>query len=82
VLLDIRMPGPVNGIHACRELLRRCPRLRVLIFTGFVEPGIEEAARDAGAEAVLRKGEPASQLIDAIHTSWAQAWPSPWVAAG
>jgi DNA-binding NarL/FixJ family response regulator len=82
VLLDVRMPGRVNGIHACRELLRRCPWLRVLIFTGFVGPGIEQAARQAGAEAVLRKGEPAAQLIDAIRTSWAQAWQSAQVTSG
>src|SRR5262245_59260556 len=46
-LMDVRMPGPVNGIEATRLLIDRCAHVAVIIFTAFPGSGIEEAARQA-----------------------------------
>lgn len=53
VLMDVRMPGRFNGIESTRLLMQShgC-MVGVLVFTGFPDPGIEDAARAAGAVAV------------------------------
>ena len=70
VLMDMRMPGRVNGIEATRLLLDRCDGLRVLMFTAFGGPAIESAARAAGAVDVLTKGIPAAEIVAAVQRAW------------
>jgi CheY-like chemotaxis protein len=71
VLIDVRMPGRFNGIEATRLLVQSCGSMvRVLVFTGFPGPGIEQAARAAGAVAVLVKGDPAALLLAEIDGAW------------
>ncbi len=42
VLLDMRMPG-MDGVETCKELLERCPSLRVVLSSGYrPEPEWEE----------------------------------------
>jgi DNA-binding NarL/FixJ family response regulator len=72
-LVDVRMPGLLNGIDLTRVLSRTAPAVRVVLFTGFVEPGIEQAAREAGAVAVLHKGIPAADLVAAVQRAWVGA---------
>ena len=47
VLTDVRMPGR-NGIETGKELQRRCPEIRVVLFSGQagVSSLIEQARRD------------------------------------
>jgi len=71
VVMDVRMPGGLNGIDATRLLVESMgARVRVVIFTGFPDPGIERAAREAGAVAVLLKGVGAPQIIATIRQAW------------
>jgi two-component system response regulator DesR len=71
VMMDVRMPGRLNRIETNRLLVQSCGAMvRVLVFTGFPDPGIERAARAAGAVAVLVKGDPADQLVAAVHGAW------------
>jgi DNA-binding NarL/FixJ family response regulator len=72
-LVDVRMPGLLNGIELTRVLNRTTPAIRVVVFTAFAEPGIERAAREAGAVAVLHKGIPAADLITAVQRAWVGA---------
>jgi len=71
VLMDLRMPGPLNGIEVTRLLVDRCHDVRVIIFTAFPGSGIEQAARTAGAVDLLIKGASAETLIAAIQRAWA-----------
>jgi len=71
VLMDVRMPGPVNGIEATRLLADRCQQVAVIIFTAFPGAGIEHAAREAGAVELLVKGCPAETIVAAITRAWA-----------
>ena len=70
VLMDVRMPGPVNGIEATRLVLDRCEHVAVIIFTAFPGSGIEQAARSAGAVELLAKGCPAETILDAVTRAW------------
>jgi two-component system invasion response regulator UvrY len=72
VVMDVRMPGGLNGIDATRLLVELMgARVRVVLFTGFPDPGIEQAAREAGAVAVLLKGVGALEIITTIRHAWA-----------
>jgi DNA-binding NarL/FixJ family response regulator len=71
VLMDLRMPGPVNGIEATRLLVERCHDVRVIVFTAFLGAGIEQAARTAGAVDLLVKGCPAATITASIRGAWA-----------
>lgn len=70
VLMDLRMPGPMNGIEATRLLVDRCVDVRVIIFTAFPGHGIEAAARDAGAVGVLVKGVAAAAIVAEVGRVW------------
>jgi two-component system invasion response regulator UvrY len=70
VLMDVRFPGDVNGIEATRRLVRCCPDLRVVIFTGFPDAGIEQAAYEAGAVGFLVKGCSAAEIVAAVRRAW------------
>jgi DNA-binding NarL/FixJ family response regulator len=71
VVMDVRMPGRLNGIDATRLLVESMgARVRVVIFTGFPDPGIQQAAREAGAIAVLLKGVGALEIITTIRQAW------------
>jgi DNA-binding NarL/FixJ family response regulator len=70
VLMDVRMPGPINGIEVTRLLVERCGQLSVIVFTAFPGSGIEEAAMRAGAVDVLVKGAPAQTIVAAVERAW------------
>lgn len=71
VLMDIKMPGPINGIEATRLLVDRCADLRVIVFTAYLSPAIEAAARQAGAVDLIAKGAPAAEIVASVGQVWA-----------
>jgi len=70
VVMDVRMPGPINGIEATRLLVDRCVDARVVIFTAFPGEGIERAARQAGAVGLLVKGVSGDAIIAEVGRVW------------
>jgi DNA-binding NarL/FixJ family response regulator len=75
VLMDVRMPGPVNGIEATRLVIDRCEHVAVIIFTAFPGAGIEQAARQAGAVELLAKGCPAAEIVRTVERVWSRMVP-------
>jgi DNA-binding NarL/FixJ family response regulator len=73
VLMDVRLPGPVNGIEATRRLLERRAGVGVVIFTAFNGAAMERAALAAGAVMVLIKGAPAETVVAAVRRAWCAA---------
>ena len=74
VLMDVRLPGPVNGIEATRRLLERRADVRVIIFTAFQRRRHGTgAALAAGAVMVLVKGAPAETIVIAVRRAWSAA---------
>lgn len=63
-VLDVRMPG--GGVHAARELHRRCPGIIVIALSSYSDRHTAEAMLSAGAARFLVKGAPDSDLIATI----------------
>ena len=56
VILDNRMPG-MTGLDVAREIRRRLPGQRIILFSAFVTPEIRAEAREIGIDACLDKGD-------------------------
>jgi DNA-binding NarL/FixJ family response regulator len=67
VLLDVKLPD-ASGMEACRKLLAKAPRLRILILTSYAEDATIVAALRSGAHGYLLKDVGADELIRAIRT--------------
>jgi DNA-binding NarL/FixJ family response regulator len=66
IVLDLSMPV-MNGIEAARQLKRLMPKTHLLMFTSFVTPTLEEAARDVGIEAFVAKSDGAVMLLQSLR---------------
>lgn len=67
VLMDTVMPS-LNGIDATRQFLQKCPELRIILLSGFVdEEQLRESVR-AGACGYFAKTADITELIEAIET--------------
>jgi two-component system nitrate/nitrite response regulator NarL len=66
VLMDVALRG-TNGIEAARELLRREPRLRVLMLSMHDDPAYRRAAAAAGASGYVLKDSAASEIVGALR---------------
>jgi DNA-binding NarL/FixJ family response regulator len=64
-VLDIGMPL-LNGIEATRQIVRRSPRVGVLVLSMHADEAYITQALRAGARGYLLKDSAAAQLIDAV----------------
>jgi DNA-binding NarL/FixJ family response regulator len=79
-ILDIGMPQ-LNGIEATRQLVRRLPKLHVLILSMHAEEAYVTQALQAGAKGYLLKDSADTDLIRAVHAvSSGKSFFSPAVA--
>ncbi len=67
VLMDLNMPGGVNGIEATRRILQASPHVGVLVLTMFEDDDSVFAAMRAGARGYLLKGGDATETLRAIR---------------
>ncbi|MGD9892061.1 MAG: response regulator [Dehalococcoidia bacterium] len=67
VLMDLAMPG-LNGVEATSQIVRRNPRTKVLIVTGYVDDRRVPAALRAGAHGYVVKRSNINELLVAIQT--------------
>jgi DNA-binding NarL/FixJ family response regulator len=66
VLMDLSMPGPHSG-EVIRQVLRACPKTRVLILTMHDDPAYLASAMSAGAAGYVVKKVADSELLSAIR---------------
>ena len=66
VILDITMPG-LNGLDICRELVRKCDGISVLILTMHSNEQFIAQALENGATGYLLKESAAEKLSEAIR---------------
>lgn len=66
VLMDLNMPV-LGGVEATRRIVERDPKACVICFTGSRDPAEQEAARRAGAVAVLAKPFDPAAFLDAFE---------------
>lgn len=55
-VVDYRMPPGIDGLEAARRIRRRCPAVRVVIYSNHVRPELLAAAAGIGVP-YLRKGD-------------------------
>lgn len=70
VFMDIKLPGK-NGVQTLAEIREVDGEARVIMMTGFSEPALLDAARQAGAMDVMRKPFKMRQLfgyLDILHS--------------
>lgn len=66
VLMDLSMPGPPSG-EVIRQVLRACPKTRVLVLTMHDDPAYLASAMAAGATGYVVKKVADSELLSAIR---------------
>jgi two-component system, NarL family, response regulator LiaR len=80
VLMDIKMPV-MNGVEATRQIITKCPLVKVLVLTTYDDEEWVSAAIQAGASGYLLKDTPRDQIIRAIRGTMAgKAYVDPSVA--
>ena len=75
VLLDVMMPGAIDGLEVCRRI-RAAPELhhlRVMLLSAHGQAQDREAGLHAGADTYLVKPFSPLQLIDSIACLWIAA---------
>lgn len=66
-VLDIDMPGRLDGLAAAAEIKARIPGCRTLILTANGRPGLLRRALDAKVDGFLLKTAPPEDLVTAIR---------------
>jgi two-component system, NarL family, response regulator DevR len=66
VVMDIRMPGTINGIEACEQIVKNAPETRVIMLTSYAEDDLVKEAIRAGAVGYVLKRVGSRQLIEDI----------------
>ena len=61
VVMDYKMPG-MDGLAATRRIKEITPEVGVILYTAYLDDGLEERARAAGAALCLGKVEGLEQL--------------------
>jgi DNA-binding NarL/FixJ family response regulator len=56
-----------NGLIVCQQLKERSPAPRVVIYSAYAGPGLGVAARAAGADGLVHKSEPVTDLLAAVQ---------------
>jgi DNA-binding NarL/FixJ family response regulator len=66
ILMDLSMPD-LSGIDAMKVIHESKPDMPVVIITAHADPGVERAAREAGASGFLAKGIGLDDLVIVLH---------------
>lgn len=67
VLLDINLPGGMDGVEACSQMLSIDSHARVVMVTATADQGTVRACLRAGARECLVKPVPADRLEQALR---------------
>lgn len=66
VLMDVKMPV-LDGLKATEVISQQHPEIGVVILTSSLQHETEQAAYQAGAQAILQKTLPSSQIPETIR---------------
>ena len=66
VLLDFHLPGQ-NSLMICRRLKAVLPAPRVVFYSAYADASLAVPLRLAGADGLVSKGAPATELFEAVR---------------
>jgi DNA-binding NarL/FixJ family response regulator len=66
VLLDLSMPE-MDGLEALPAIRRVAPESKVVVLSGFANPGIVERALELGAVRYVKKGSSPEEIVAAVE---------------
>jgi DNA-binding NarL/FixJ family response regulator len=66
IVLDVNLPD-VDGLTACRQVLRDHPEVKVVVFTAMDTPEVKQRAFEAGAVAFVPKLAAVGELLAAVQ---------------
>ncbi len=67
LVLDLVLPG-LGGLEVARQVHQQYPRIHIVVLSMYTTEAYIVQALKNGAQAYVRKGSGASELIEAIHT--------------
>src|SRR4051812_16998189 len=67
VVLDVSMPE-LDGLEAVRQIRRHARNTRILVFSALQSENVIAELFQAGVKSYIRKGDPAENLIAALHS--------------
>ena len=69
IIQDLRLGAArhPDGIEIIKMVHKRNPDTRIVVLTSYGSPEVEAEARDAGADAFLRKPKPLSQVAQVVQ---------------
>lgn len=71
VLMDLVMPGEIDGIAATRTIRKSYPDMQVIVLTSFKDKELIHEALQAGAISYLLKNVSIDELADAVRAAYA-----------
>ena len=69
VVMDLLLPGGMDGIEATRRVLQRLPSTRVVVLTAYTDEARAAAALRAGATGYVRKDASPEFLLQAVRAA-------------
>jgi PAS domain S-box-containing protein len=66
IVMDVKLPG-LGGIEATRQIVKRFPHMRIIVFTYHDDPAYLEQAMQAGAKGYLLKSDHSRVVLSAMH---------------
>jgi NarL family two-component system response regulator LiaR len=71
ILMDVVMPGGMDGLETTRAILGQYPEAKIVVLTTFLDEARVQEALEAGAMGYWLKNAPADTLADAIRSAHA-----------
>ena len=69
VVMDLLLPGGMDGIEATRQALRLCPETHVVVLTAYTDDARAAAALRAGAIGYVRKDARPEFLLEVVRAA-------------
>ena len=66
ILMDVNMPG-IGGVEACRRILERDPKQKIIVLTVYTEKTFPKRMLEIGAKGYLTKECAVSEIIEALN---------------
>ena len=71
VLMDVLIPGSMNGLDAARRIKEVSPKTKIIVVTSMPELSYEKQAREIGVESFWQKEVQEQSLLDVMNRTMA-----------